>query len=148
MVSKGNANARKLVIGEIKWSSKQLFAFLVLNRAYSTLVEVAKEMILPKTCIMSDQWRSNSRMTMTLNYQNFVDPNDRAVHTQKVERLWRSLKRFKEHGPTNNKEKLLDKICGILIGFKYKLDSNIEFAFYMLYLIPEIDFLLTNDKLL
>ena len=57
--------------------------------------------ILPGSVIYSDQWRAYSSVAeegfrhRTINHSlNFVDPQDKEVHTQNIERLWLDIKQY------------------------------------------------------
>ena len=57
--------------------------------------------ILPGSVIFSDQWRAYSTVAeegyrhKTINHSlNFVDPEDKEVHTQNIERLWFDIKQY------------------------------------------------------
>jgi hypothetical protein len=63
----------------------------VLNRKRQTL-EFIREWILPRTHIISDQWAVYSFLSNDSVYlygninhsENFVDPEDRKIHTQSI----------------------------------------------------------------
>ena len=73
---------------------------------------ILHQYILPGTVVMTDGWRAYRRLSEngdlehhTINHSlNFVDPNYPSIHTQTVERMWRSLKKVFPVGgrPTEN----------------------------------------------
>lgn len=149
---KGREVKENWIFGGIDRTTNELFAFLVENRKADTLLDVIKQCILPGTTIMSDEWASYRRLHTdieltklyehsTINHKkHFVDPNDRSINTQKIERLWRSIKRFKEQGVPRDKEKLQARVCEMVLRQKYKLNEKNSFAWFMTYLIPQINF--------
>lgn len=144
---KGREVKENWIFGGIDRTTNELFAFLVENRKADTLLDVIKQCILPGTTIMSDEWASYRKLHTdielsklykhsTINHKKyFVDPNDRSINTQKIERLWRSIKRFKEQGVPRDKEQGVP-----LLRQKYKLNEKNSFAWFMTYLIPQINF--------
>ncbi len=69
--------------------------------------------IRPGTTIMSDKWKSydcleeNGFPHFSVNHsENFVDPNNPNVHTQKVESRWNAIKRHLKRKGTNVKNHL------------------------------------------
>lgn len=149
---KGRFVKENWLFGGIDRVTNEIFAFLVDDRRADTLLEVIEECILPGTTIISDEWASYKRLHTDKRYSNkynhqtinhslhFIDPNDKSINTQKIERLWRSIKRFKEQGVPGDKSKLQAKLCEMVLRQKYKLDERNSFAWFMLYLIPSIDF--------
>lgn len=150
---KGRFVKEKWLFGGIDRNTNELFAYLVDDRKAETLINVIEECILPGTTIMSDEWSSYKPLNKdiellkkynhkTVNHSKyFVDPNDRSINTQKIERLWRSIKRFKEHGVPSKQIKLQERLCEMVLRQKYKLDEHNSFAWFMTYLIPQIDFI-------
>ncbi len=96
----GRVLPERWMFGGICRENKQRFAFLVPNRTKDTLLPIINNYIKPGTRIISDGWRAYQSLASNPNYQfgwvnhttNFVDPNDRTVHTQNVERMWRPFK--------------------------------------------------------
>lgn len=93
------------IFGGICRETNEFFAYLVPDRKGETLLKIIEENILPGTTLYSDQWSGYSPLDnlpnppqfihFTVNHsKNFVDPITK-VHTQKIERLWRELKRIK-----------------------------------------------------
>ena len=65
------------------------------------LTELIKQYVRRGTTIMTDKWRSYSTVVLgragfthhAVNHsRNFVAPDDPSVHTQNIERQWKSLK--------------------------------------------------------
>lgn len=150
--NKGRVVKENWLFGGIDRVTNEIFAFLVDDRRANTLLEVIEECILPGTTIISDEWASYKRLHTDKKFSNkcqhrtinhsmhFVDPSDKSINTQKIERLWRSIKRFKEQGVPGDKLKLQAKLCEMVLRQKHQLDEHNSFAWFMLYLIPEIDF--------
>ena len=70
------------------------------NRSAHTLIPLIKKYILPRTTIVSDNWKAytsikEDRYTHWVinHFEHFLDPENIDVHTQNVERLWRDLKK-------------------------------------------------------
>lgn len=86
------------IFGMIDRSSKDVYCERVLRRDAETLFNVVFSHVLPGTIINCDGWRgySNIGRIFELNVVNhkyyFVDPEDSKIHTNNVERMWRSLK--------------------------------------------------------
>uniref|UniRef100_A0A158P4I5 ISXO2-like transposase domain-containing protein n=1 Tax=Tetranychus urticae TaxID=32264 RepID=A0A158P4I5_TETUR len=110
------------VFGGIDRESKETFAKIVEKRDEATLLEVIKRNILPGTTIYSDGWRSYNNLNQHNYYlhdsvnhsENFLNPSNKSVHTQTIERNWRSLKNNipkSSHGPKKD---------DYLIEFLYK----------------------------
>ena len=100
------------VVGGIDRTTKQSLVVHVENRNAETLLPILHQYILPGTVVMTDGWRAYRRLSEngdlehhTINHSlNFVDPNYPSIHTQTVERMWRSLKKVFPVGgrPTEN----------------------------------------------
>lgn len=72
-----------------------------LRRNKETLVPLIKKYIRPGTTIYSDSWRAYNSLNVEgyrhwcVNHSiNFVDPTDKQIHTQNIERLWRDVKEY------------------------------------------------------
>uniref|UniRef100_A0A6G3MFQ8 Putative transposase-like protein HI-13281 (Trinotate prediction) n=1 Tax=Henneguya salminicola TaxID=69463 RepID=A0A6G3MFQ8_HENSL len=89
------------VFGGIQRNDKsKIFMVLVTDRTSETLIPLIKEHIEPGTTIISDKWRAYFPITsegykhLTVNHSvNFVDPDDKTIHTQNIENTWRWAKR-------------------------------------------------------
>ena len=93
------------VFGGIERVSKKFFVLPlvqgenVLKKNKETLIPLIQKYILPKSVIFSDSFATYNSLN-ELGYthyqvnhsENFVDPIDRNIHTQNIERLWRDLK--------------------------------------------------------
>jgi hypothetical protein len=82
------------------------FMRLVYNRSEAHLCHLIREHVAPGTHIITDGWGAYTNLS-TMGYthsvvvheENFVNPEDRNINTQKIEATWSSLKRFiREHG--------------------------------------------------
>lgn len=94
-----NESSGTWVFGGICRENSEAFLVKVANRNAATLLQAIQENILPGTRIISDCWRAYSIISQsgyshaTINHSyNFVDPLDASVNTQRVERMWRTLK--------------------------------------------------------
>jgi len=74
---------------------------LVYDRSAPHLSHLIREHVLPGTHIISDGWAAyrdlstmGYRHSVVIHEENFVAPEDREVHTQRIESTWPSLKRF------------------------------------------------------
>ena len=72
-----------------------------LPRNRETLFPIINKYILPGSVVVSDCWTAYNTLSeegykhWRINHSlNFVDPDDRDVHTQNIERLWRDVKEF------------------------------------------------------
>ena len=88
------------VIGGIDRYSRETFFEIVEDRSAETLLPILIKNIHPETLVISDCWKSYSKLSnhfrehKTINHSlQFVDPNDRQVHTNNIESQWRVLKR-------------------------------------------------------
>ena len=78
------------VFGGVERGTSKAFLVEVLDRSAATLLPLFQQHILPGTTVLSDEWRSYSRIPTlgmvheTLNHSlNFVDPSTGA-HTQGI----------------------------------------------------------------
>ena len=88
------------VFGAVCRETRECFMVPVAKRDSATLLYVIKERILPGTTIISDCWKAYNCLEeegyrhLTVNHSlNFVDPNNKATHTNNIERLWREAKK-------------------------------------------------------
>ena len=87
---------------------KESFMYSIPDRSAQTLLPIIQATIRPGTTIMSDMWAAYGGIAamgfqhLTVNHTlNFVDPQT-GVHTQSVERSWKSAKeRNKRHNETH-----------------------------------------------
>lgn len=94
-----NESSGVWVFGGICRESGQAFLVKVANRNADTLLQAIQDNVLPGTRIISDCWRAYSNLSCAgylhsaVNHSyNFVDLHDKTVNTQRVERMWRTLK--------------------------------------------------------
>jgi hypothetical protein len=78
-----------------------MFVIRVQDRTSETLMRAIRQHIRPGTHIVSDCWRAyfaldqSEYLHSSVNHiSNFIDPNDSSVNTQRVERMWRTLKQI------------------------------------------------------
>ena len=74
-----------------------------LRRDKETLIPLIQKYIRLSSIMMSDCWATYSSLSQLgfthrqINHSNnFVDPEDATIHTQYVERLWRSIKKSRK----------------------------------------------------
>ena len=101
---------RVWLFGGIERASKRRFV-VALNREgkfgtrrdKKTLVPIIQKFIKPGSVIYSDFWKSYERLAELpqgyrhhrINHsKNFVDPQQKHIHTQNIERLWRDIKEY------------------------------------------------------
>lgn len=89
------------LVGGICRETNQVFLKFVEKRNSETLTSIIVNSIEPGTTIITDCWRGylnvecNGYFHYTVNHKYyFVSPENREVHTQKVERLWRTVKSY------------------------------------------------------
>ncbi|XP_053213673.1 uncharacterized protein LOC128397034 [Panonychus citri] len=87
------------VFGGVERESRKVFAEIVPNRAADTLLNVIKKKNRPGTFVKSEGWREYTKLNESdyahgwVNHsKNFLKPSDKLIHTQTIERRWRSLK--------------------------------------------------------
>ena len=75
----------------------ELSGCLVPDRSAHTLLPIINDHVEAGTRVITDCWASYRQLQnhATVNHSlKFVDPEDRSVHTNTVERFWRSAKDF------------------------------------------------------
>jgi transposase len=91
------------VFGALVRNSRPLALIIeiVPNRTRLTLEEIINRRIDPQSRIISDGWGGYVGLTnagfshdIVNHSENFVNPQDRTIHTQNIENLWRCLRRF------------------------------------------------------
>ena len=89
------------LVGGICRENGRIFLKFVTRRDETTLRSIILDSVEPGTRIITDCWRGYLNIGQdgywhaTVNHSyNFVSPEDPLVHTQRVERLWRSIKNF------------------------------------------------------
>ena len=101
----GRGLSKIWVFGGIERNSDRFFLVPLVDehegRSAAVLVPLIKKFILPGTTVISDCWRSYSKLCdegfehWTVNHSvNFVDPSNPEIHTQHVERLWLDFKQW------------------------------------------------------
>ncbi|CAM1308498.1 Uncharacterised protein r2_g1846 [Pycnogonum litorale] len=127
----GRILPQQWLFGGICVETKEVFMLAVPNRSAATLIPLINQYIRPGTIIFSDEWRAYRRIQdegvegapnyrhETVNHsRNFVDP-ETGVHTQHIERLWRSAKvRNKRHCGTDR-----EMLPGYLAEFLWRRHS-------------------------
>ncbi len=132
----GRILPQQWVFGGICVETKEVFMLAVPNRSAATLLPLINQYIRPGTIIFSDEWRAyrgiqdegvkgvpNYRHQTVNHSRNFVDPQT-GVHTQHIERLWRSAKvRNKRHCGTDR-----EMLSGYLAEFLWRHSSSIIYG--------------------
>lgn len=111
------------LLGGICEETNDVFIVTVLNRSRLSLFKEIRKHLKPGTTIVTDSWRAYQGLQnegfvhLTVNHRyNFVDPTTGA-HTQKVERLWRSLK-WPNKRRSGTKREFVDSYLSEFIWFK------------------------------
>ena len=89
------------LVGGICRETGEIFLKFVTRRDSASLLGIITSSVASGTRIITDCWRgylnlaANGYYHATVNHSyHFVSPDDPTVHTQRVERLWRSIKNF------------------------------------------------------
>lgn len=96
-----NQSAGVWIFGGICRENGEALLDQVHNRSTETLLHCIQERILPGTRIISDCWRAYAALAHT-NYEratvnhtyNFLNPEEATINTQRIERMWRTLKQI------------------------------------------------------
>jgi hypothetical protein len=98
--NRGRLRPTRWVVGGIDRATKKSFLKLVTHRNAATLEDITVEFVEQGTTIMTDCWRGYRNLRNrgfihhAVNHSiNFVDPNNREVHTQNIEAYWSKIKR-------------------------------------------------------
>ena len=106
--NRGRAIQQIWLFGGIERVTKKRFIVPLLNedgssqpRDKDTLIGLIQKFILPESVIYSDCWKAYSSLSdhgfehLTVNHSlHFVDPKDKDIHTQNIERLWLDVKQY------------------------------------------------------
>ena len=102
------------VFGGIERRTQKCFLVRVEQRNADTLLPLIEQWIQPGTHIMSDGWAAYNGIEnigggiysheVIIHEDNFVDPNNRRIHTQNVESMWARAKRVfkRNYGTSGN----------------------------------------------
>lgn len=104
----------------------KMFIEYVPDRTSETLLSIIQRRIAPGTKILSDGWAAYQSLS-TLGYEhevvnhsiNFVDQDNREIHTQNVENFWMLLKRFLRSKGTNRAPHNWEYICEFMFRKLY-----------------------------
>jgi len=97
----GRILPQQWIFGGICRRTKKKFLVMVPDRSAKTLLAAIVAHIAPGSTIMSDSWRAYKTEELEeagyehykVNHRyNFLNPDDKEVHTQGVERMWGSAK--------------------------------------------------------
>ena len=89
------------VVGGICRETGEVFGELTEVRDIPTLNDIIQRNVAPGTTIFTDGWQGYNQLAAlphgyhhgTVNHKtNFLNPDDPSINTQRVERLWRTLK--------------------------------------------------------
>ncbi|KII68482.1 hypothetical protein RF11_06920 [Thelohanellus kitauei] len=99
---------------------------VVPNRKKETLIPIIRERIARGSIIISDCWKAYNELSecgyihLNVNHSHsFVARQDRFIHTQNIENIWRWVKK-RFLSTTKNTEKRLSKISEHLFRIKFK----------------------------
>lgn len=117
--NRGNmlASEQIWVFGIFERGTNRCFLKVVENRDSETLFSIVNQVVHPESVIMGDQWRGYSLIkreftTLHVNHRlHFVHPTNREVHTNNIERLWRSVKVDIIGVCNENYDKALNAFC-------------------------------------
>jgi hypothetical protein len=111
--------------GGICRETNETFFRIVTDRTEATLMKLLQENVETGTHILSDGWASYRNIPnygythSTVNHsENFVSPLDPNVHTQKIERTWRSVK---ENIPKSSR---YEARTSYILEFSFKKKTN------------------------
>ncbi|KAH7680036.1 hypothetical protein AAVH_41593, partial [Aphelenchoides avenae] len=100
--------------GVCREDTTQSFAVCVPDRTAATLLPIVRRWIKPGTRIVSDGWRAYKELANDPDYSwswkdnddpDFVDRDDRTIHTQTLESMWRPLKQVRRR---RNSSRIVD----------------------------------------
>lgn len=104
------------------------FMRLVYNRSGAHLKHLIQQHVAPGTHIVTDGWGGYVGLQalgyehcVVIHEENFVSPGDPAVHTQRIEATWGSLKRFIRARGTNKGTFYAEYVCEWI--FRRKFDD-------------------------
>lgn len=95
---KGRRKDGVWVFGGIERDSKNCFLTTVEDRSADTLIPIIKGNVLPSTTIISDCWKSYSRLSeegythQTVNHSKEFVNKETGAHTNTIESTWRAVK--------------------------------------------------------
>jgi hypothetical protein len=102
-----------MVGGIVRSETFQMFLEIIPNRSAAVLEELISRNVEVGTTIITDKWGGYINLRRlgfdhkVINHsENFVDPNDSTIHTQRIESRWSAFKRFLRKKGTNYKNKL------------------------------------------
>jgi IS1 family transposase len=94
-------------------NKKNAYVQVVATRHQDTLFDIVNRVVVPGTVTMTDGWRGYNKIYETyecktvLHKYHCVDP-DNVIHTDNIERLWRSLKKEIVGTCSDNYEKAIN----------------------------------------
>ncbi|KCZ77372.1 hypothetical protein H311_01616 [Anncaliia algerae PRA109] len=140
----GRIQNQKIILGGICRSTKQRFMQIIEKRTKNIIGKAIEDNIQDGTIIYTDQWSSYLYYFMNnqkykhnfVNHKyNFVDPLD-GTHTQNIESMWSSFKKFKRRKQYFKQNKLDLYISEYLIRNIYK-DDDLGLFIFLIKLVFE-----------
>jgi len=93
------------MVGGICRETRQIFLKMTKIRSSNFLMSLIKENVEQGTRVITDGWKGYNNLSQhdfihhkIIHEEAFVDPSDRSIHTNTVERLWGLLKQFLSKG--------------------------------------------------
>ena len=120
----------RLVCGICR-STKKVFVTIVSNRTKETLSNVIKQYVAPGSKVITDCWAGYVDVKkdfehLTVNHKyNFINPEDASVHTQTIERFWRTSKFFCRNNTSCRYE--MENIWHCLFSYNLRSESQTSF---------------------
>ncbi|XP_053209264.1 uncharacterized protein LOC128393164 [Panonychus citri] len=112
-----NQSKQVWVVGGIERETGHCFVEIAPNRKMPTLDEIIQRKVQTGTTIFTDEWRGYNNLKnlgyihYTVNHsKNFLNPHNKTIHTQTIERLWKGLKESspKQTNGSKRSEYLID----------------------------------------
>jgi hypothetical protein len=117
-ICKRKYNVGRVLISESKWivggvcrETGDIFLAMTERRNSSSLRQILINNVATGSTIKTDCWKGYANLSQdgffhaSVNHiYNFVSPIDRRIHTQNIERIWRSLKSFMPKSIKANKK--------------------------------------------
>ncbi|KCZ81519.1 hypothetical protein H312_01097 [Anncaliia algerae PRA339] len=127
------------VFGIIERISKKVYLTVIERRDGETLSRIINDVLLPGTIIFSDSWRGYNLVrqnfeTYSINHKlHFVDPLNNNIHTNNIERLWRSLKNDIRGCQVENYEYHLKEFIYRRYFFSTSFEENLNLFIKLIY---------------
>ena len=141
------------LVGGICRETGEVFVTLTEKRDKETLTEMILNSVEPGTKIITDCWGGYNELNKFFEHKkinhkyNFVDPNDKTINTQKIERFWRTIKTFIKNN-TSQKYKLKNIINCLYEEMNKKIELVKKFHLFLLYMNYLMNFDVEIDNLM